>query len=1177
MTSKGKQVSSPISTGGAGVQYEANIHAMFMLFMLTKGRAPLLPYWPIKQIEFQTRRKGYYTDDVLVVVENLNGHVKRLLGQIKLSISVTKTDKNFKEALQGAWLDFNNSQLFNPNNDTLALITKHLGRADQKSVKYILKHAKSRSSQEFFNEIDIAKYSPAKAREKLEVFRFHLTQANNDNKVSDEALYQFLRNFELLEVSLDDENGLDSSLLHSFCSLFNSRYPIMIWGRLVDFALTNNKSASTLTIEDIPNDIIEYFQKEQTHDVIPKELIFPKVEVSWKAHPNAAKLALIALIGGWNEHYEDDIEVLETLLDLKYKEEWLPIAQQLLNTPNSPLKLSNGIWRVTDKENLLQDTASQILDQHLDTFKDISILALSELDPVFELPKKERFFADIHGKNHPLSETLIAGIADGLALLGCRSKFFHNVSQNRAENTVLIVMRKILENAPWERWATLNSFLPILAESAPEEFMKQVENTLNNRPEIYTEIYAQEEDGSSISSSNYLTGLLWALENLAWKEEYLVRVVNILAELAKLDPGGQWANRPDQSLVTIFLPWSPQTLASVKKRKVAINTIIQNNSEIAWKVLLQLLPNPFQTTMGSHKTKWLLSIPDKVVVTKGEYWEMVSFFAELAVEQAQNKVPRILRLIKDFDRLPKNAFKNLVGTLKSLDDLGLSVDEKREIWETLSVFVRKHRRHSDTDWALPEELLTTVDSVIKMFTPESAFNRYQCLFAGSRIDSYEETGDWEEQSKKLTEKRKKAIQELLYSDGLDRVVDFAEVVSESGEVGHALASIGNTDIDNVLLPEKLSSDSFSIINFIASYVWKRREDKNWVWVEQLDTLNWTTEEKAQLLAYLPFKKAAWEQAKAWSKEVENKYWNKVYINPYHTDYNLSYLVEKLLEYCRFKEAIDVLWMMTDEKENFPVELAVRILIEGLEDAANFDFRHAAKIIEALQKSEEVADEDLFRIEWSYLLLLERGQRYGVGPDFLENKIASDPDFFCELIKLVYRSTKQESKNEETLSEEEKLRSGHTYMLLEGCNRIPGTTKTGDFNSELFECWIEYVKESTRLSGHYDVAMSTIGKILFKSPEDKSGLWIDKTIAGTLNQKDDEEMREGFYFRTINRSGMRYVDPEGKPEKELAEQYRQKGDDLENEGFHRFGTTLLQVAEYYESEAERYIQSAKDEN
>jgi hypothetical protein len=112
---------------------------------------------------------------------------------------------------------------------------------------------------------------------------------------------------------------------------------------------------------------------------------------------------------------------------------------------------------------------------------------------------------------------------------------------------------------------------------------------LQQSPCLFDELFSQESDGTF--GGNYLTGLLWALETLAWDEKFLVRACVILGELATHDLGGNWTNRPANSLTTILLPWLPQTTSSIDKRKVALRTLQKEVPAVAWKLLLSLLPN----------------------------------------------------------------------------------------------------------------------------------------------------------------------------------------------------------------------------------------------------------------------------------------------------------------------------------------------------------------------------------------------------------------------------------------------------------------------------------------------------------------------------------------------------------------------------------------------------------
>ena len=143
------------------------------------------------------------------------------------------------------------------------------------------------------------------------------------------------------------------------------------------------------------------------------------------------------------------------------------------------------------------------------------------------------------------------------------------VQQVRPRLIASHAVRELLFNAGWERWAGLGNLLSDLAEASPDEFLKAVESALLQPSSPFDELFSQEEPG--FFGRNYLSGLLWALESLAWDKAYLVRVCTILGELANRDPGGNWGNRPSSSLTRILLPWLPQTTASASTRRAAID------------------------------------------------------------------------------------------------------------------------------------------------------------------------------------------------------------------------------------------------------------------------------------------------------------------------------------------------------------------------------------------------------------------------------------------------------------------------------------------------------------------------------------------------------------------------------------------------------------------------------
>ena len=218
---------------------------------------------------------------------------------------------------------------------------------------------------------------------------------------------------------------------------------------------------------------------------------------------------------------------------------WINKAREILHHPDSPLSLKNGQWKISDRMELWNSLGSRIFDQNLDTLKSIVVAVLTERDPSFEIPAEDRYAASIYGKALTHSPVIRKGLAESLAILGNNPNAFSNCSVDKAEATAVLAVRELFTNADWTLWGSLNRLLPTLAEAAPNEFLNAVENTLRLSPCPFDKLFSQE--GNGITGENYLTGLLWALEGLAWDEKHLVRVCVILGELGSHDPGGQWA------------------------------------------------------------------------------------------------------------------------------------------------------------------------------------------------------------------------------------------------------------------------------------------------------------------------------------------------------------------------------------------------------------------------------------------------------------------------------------------------------------------------------------------------------------------------------------------------------------------------------------------------------------
>ena len=830
--------------------------------------------------------------------------------------------------------------------------------------------------------------------------------------------------------------------------------------------------------------------------------------------------------------------------------------------PGAPLIQRNNAWKLVARYEAWYTLGSNVFDVHLDRLKDVTVRVLREEDPQFELPPDDRYLASLRSKTMSHSSSLRTGLAETLALLGSHPTALTSCSFGKAELTATLAVREVLAGAGMNLWASLNQLLPLLAEAAPREFLSNVESALNKTPCPFESLFSQERAG--ITGRNYLTGLLWALETLAWDAEYHTRVVVILGELAQRDPGGKWANRPANSLATIFLPWFPQTCAPIPKRKAAITTLLNEFPNIAWKLLLDILPQSHQTSMGTRKPAWREIIPEgwSEGATGKERWEQDTAYAELALSIAKHDVLKLTTLIERLGTLPYPAHVKLLEHLGSETVISMPQADRLRLWNGLTSIVTKHRKYSHADWAMKPELVDEIAEVANRLTPNSPSYLHQRLFTERDHDLCEENEDYAEEERKLSEKRQNAVQEIFVEGGMEAILRFAQAVESPWRVGLALGTASTKDVDEEILPTLLNSESAPLAQFAGGFVWSRFWEQKWNWVDQINKSDWSTQQLGQFLAYLPFTSGTWERAANLLSADQSQYWSRANANPYQADGDLELAIDFLVEYDRANDALQCLEMMCHRNQPFDSKRAYRVLMAIARSSTNtraLDPHEIATVIQSLQNNPETSPDDLFQVEWAFLPLLDG--YHGASPKLLEQRLADDPAFFCEAIRLVFRSKKGEQQVEQQMQQQANIAT-KAYRLLHGWKTLPGKQKDGSFDGDRLASWLETVKAVCTESGHLEVALDTIGQVLIYAPPDPDGLWIHHSAATVLNAKDAEKMRSGYVTGLYNSRGVHTVDPTGQAERDIAAIYKMKADEVESHGYHRLADALKELAASY---------------
>jgi len=887
----------------------------------------------------------------------------------------------------------------------------------------------------------------------------------------------------------------------------------------------------------------------------------------WAVGAAATDLAIAAMLGSWTDSSAADRAVPETLSKKPYAE-WIRQIREVSHQPGAPITQRDDKWRFTARFESWYALGPRIYNEDLVRLQQAAINVLSEKDPQFDLEKDQRWIANIYGKILTHSNLLRNGLAESLALLGCHPDALCSCTSGNPERTADLAVRGILADADWIRWASINDLLPYLAEAAPGEFLDAVEKALGASPCPFDLLFAQEGDG--IFGRTYVSGLLWALETLAWSSDLLHRVVICLGELAARDPGGQIANRPLNSLTTIFLSWLPQTCAPLEKRISAIRGLLDEVPEVGWKLLMSLLPQWHSTTSGTRRPAWREFIPADwpMRLTYGEVREQIELNSQAAFAAAQGNVQRLVELMGHIENLPLSVQDQLIGYLESEPVQQWPEDDKVKLWNPLIDAIAKHKKYPTAKWAMKPERIEIFSSLADQLAPKSPSFRHQRLFRGRDHDLFEGNEDYEEQMAKLNARRQRAVAEIA-SGGIPQVLAFSALVQSPGQVGVAFGFTAGMEADQFVIPDLLESEQQYLIRFAAGYVWGRFRSKGWSWVDSVDTTRWPPSQIGRFLSFLPFDPGTWERSARLLGSNEEPYWSKASANPYESQSGFEPAVDQLIRYGRPLAALICLHKMFLDRGQIDRERAVRALLaprgsdKGLDPP---DAHEIVEIIKALQQDPATNPDELSRIEWIYLALLDHST--GAAPITLSRRMAEDPAFFCDFIRMRFPIKKEELSSEEERKKYTEIVT-NIHHLFNEWRLPPGSLTEGAFDGDALVRWLEAVKKELAGSDTLGKAMTILGHALKYAPADPDGLWIHRSVASVLNAKEAEDIRSGFRNELYNSPHeMHWVDPTGAREKELAAKYRGQAEAVENAGYTRLATMLRDLAGEYDKEAGR---------
>ncbi len=901
------------------------------------------------------------------------------------------------------------------------------------------------------------------------------------------------------------------------------------------------------------------------------------VHPEWSRPPNARAVAPLLLAGQWSDSSEGDRLALAKLTEAPYSEV-VEHAERWAAAPDPMLRRSPSRWELVSRDDSWALVSNALGDKDLHRFKNVALEVLGEVDPACELPSDETWKAIILGKVPTHSKTFQTGLAESLALFGAKPP----ENSTNPSGLAACIVRSLLNGTDWRVWGSLSSVLPLLAEASPDAFLTALENDLEKETPAVVSLF---DPGSSPTfGPNFHTGLLFALEVLAWDRSSLSRVAQLLARLDEVAPPTKLGNNPMRTLTQIFMPWYPQTTVPVEDRVKILQSVLRKHPKTGWRLLLELLPTPHlmvSTNARPSFRNWTLDWSEGA--TRADYAFQVEACAGLVVELAGNDATRLKGAVEVFENLPQSARTKLLDRIGSIAPDTLRADDRRTLAEALREKINRHRQFATAEWAIKDPVLEQLDRLREGLEPGDAVAKNAWLFGDYwKVRwQFERQGSEVEDAGKIVERlRAKAIDEIRTETGWDGVLELAGAAAKPDQVGWAVGEAEVEGDDALILPQLLTDKRKGIAEFAKGYVRVRQQRQGWEWVEALLLAQWSDDHIVEFAFALPSEHQAWDIAATRGPKVEEQYWKKV------PQFCYSKHTEDVIRACsmfgkvgRAFDAIRQLSMARHRDVELGPTAMIQVLQQGRDALSDPDQRthvwqvdHDIKLlIQDLQNLVEAGDERVeveavASLEWTYLELLDGRP---TNPKILHKWLEEKPKFLVELLEILFRRSDEQEGERPEPTESDRARAMQVYRLLNSWDRVPGTRPDGTVDEDILRRWIESVQTLAEQEGRREVADRRIGNVLAYAPADPDGIWPCLAARDAIEEFGTEDLADGFEVAIMNKRGgyMKAPDEGGTQERGLAKQYFDWADALQIE-WPKTAASLRRVGESYEAYARR---------
>lgn len=687
----------------------------------------------------------------------------------------------------------------------------------------------------------------------------------------------------------------------------------------------------------------------------------------WSNPKDLSILLPALLVGKWECEVPGDREIIERLSGKEYETYELQLKGYLLQS-NTPFIQIGNQWRVRSTEEAIVHSKTCITHALLDKLSQLCCDLVSDDDNKF-------------------SDNIKKGVYGSLIFI---SKY---VDSGWTEQT----LRKMMSGWSIKRLFRNRFFLSAFAEISPDVFLEFIDGLSDDI--LYKMFASGEKDSIYGYGESFYPELLWALEKLAWEEEYFLRVVQLLVRFYEYNISYKLTNCPLDSLLPLFRFYVPQTFVSTSSRIEVLKKLGNTNERTTYQLCYKILHSlDDKTLFFSSSPRFCLT--DRVE-DRSFSWDDVNTVNSIMLECCSFTEKELAELVDlSFNSHMVFCRKSILHTIRlnapKPDYSGIIVQELRN-------HITHHRQYPDATWSLSDSILVEYESLLRdIESPDLIeknlwlFNDHYAQLPQPMKKNHQDVYDDMVNTRIMT---LISIRDNLKMTGIWKLVTAAKCPES---IAFPLSKIFGFD----LIDEVCAKYQEGIINesFFKSYCRSLFTENKTKYLAMINQLNIDDKQLVQCLCAPGYCEDLHHLARQKGEHIYKMYWSCVDVNE-HSSLNCRQQLDGLLQAKRFTSAICLSWIQKDTLLLTDIE-KLRILRsyfskENIEPENMFSLIDAVNVLEELDKSAlPEVEKDLARLEFS----LYDAHQYRIDwpKTKLIRKITHEPESLFNLVMLAYK-------------------------------------------------------------------------------------------------------------------------------------------------------------------------------